>query len=274
MILTVIAAYPPIDSSNEIKAEDGAPAPFVFSKSDFDWHKIIRFAIEEVSRRLIGKSTEVPSRRAQANNLNGKKTEEIIQEALKIKGVDTNEKLNPNELLDRLNRINKGSGEDKTAEEAKYQLYLQGCTDEAPWIAIINDDQSEQRKIVEKFDKSINKNISVVGTFIRELKFDGLLVPESMAELKYFSDPVVSYAMLFQNTLHPSNKNRREAIESGKYKEILTTEDANEFFGSIYKSAIELEISAEESRILMENNARLFGSISDMALLVKDIDVS
>lgn len=78
--------------------------------------------------------------------------------------------------------------------------------------------------------------------------------------------------MLWQNTLHPSNKARREAIESGKYHEITTKEDAENYLKTSYRSLLELEISGEETKIIMQQKTVMSMNVSQMALLIKDID--
>lgn len=78
--------------------------------------------------------------------------------------------------------------------------------------------------------------------------------------------------MLWQNTLHPSNKARREAIESGKYYEISTKEDAENYLKASYRSLLELEISGEETKLIMQQKNVISMNVSEMALLIKDID--
>ena len=77
--------------------------------------------------------------------------------------------------------------------------------------------------------------------------------------------------MLFQNTLHPSNKCRREAIESNKYVEILTKSDAEKYLKDTYKNLLRLEIFLEETRILMLQNSTMYTNISETSLLIEDI---
>jgi hypothetical protein len=78
--------------------------------------------------------------------------------------------------------------------------------------------------------------------------------------------------MLWQNSLHPANKMRREAIESGRYCEIVTKEDADNFLKSSYRNLLELEITGEESRIIMLQKEVMSMNVSKMALLIKDVD--
>lgn len=77
--------------------------------------------------------------------------------------------------------------------------------------------------------------------------------------------------MLFQNMLHPSNKSRREAIESNQYAEIITKEDAEKYLKEIYRNMLNLEISGEESRIIMLQNTDMYKNIAETSLLIKDI---
>ena len=94
-----------------------------------------------------------------------------------------------------------------------------------------------------------------------------------MPDLDLLKSKVVSFAILFQNSLQPKNKMRREAIESGAYKEILTEEDANEYLRSQYRNLLELEVSGEETKIIMEQNTMLYENISEMTLYLQDIQV-
>ena len=87
----------------------------VIKKDEFDWMKIIRFIVEEGSRRLIAKATEVPSKRAQWNYFNGNQTSKIIEKAMSLKNLNPDHKMSLNDILNKLS----GGNSDDNSEEAK-----------------------------------------------------------------------------------------------------------------------------------------------------------
>jgi len=180
-------------------------AGYIDKSSGFDWPKFIRFTVEECTRRLIPKGSEVPSKRAQADFLNLKKTESIVKEGLEIKGIDPNEKLDKNQMLDRLNNLASEKPSD-SAEEAKLSAFIDDQVESMPWYDSLEKEGAEQCKSVKKFNSSIKKKMSYIRVFIDALGLENLPAPSSMNELSSFSNIVVTFAMLFQNTLHPSNK--------------------------------------------------------------------
>ena len=260
-----------IEESKEEGFQKDGEERTVFSKDNYDWNKIIRFTIEEASRRLIGKTADIPTRRNQANTLNNKVTESIVQKALDIKGIDPNEKLDKNQMLEKLNQL--AAPQTESEEDKKADEYIQDQVDSMPWVALLEDEKTDQGQLIEKFNKSIKKQIGFVNVFIKGLNHEDIPALSSMTDLDLLKSKVVSFAILFQNSLQPKNKMRREAIESGAYKEILTEEDANEYLRSQYRNLLELEVSGEETKIIMEQNTMLYENISEMTLYLQDIQV-
>ena len=260
-----------IEESKEEGFQKDGEERTVFNKDNYDWNKIIRFTIEEASRRLIGKTADIPTRRNQANTLNNKVTESIVQKALDIKGIDPNEKLDKNQMLEKLNQL--ATPQTESEEDKKADEYIQDQVDSMPWVALLEDEKTDQGQLIEKFNKSIKKQIGFVNVFIKGLNHEDIPALSSMTDLDLLKSKVVSFAILFQNSLQPKNKMRREAIESGAYKEILTEEDANEYLRSQYRNLLELEVSGEETKIIMEQNSMLYENISEMTLYLQDIQV-
>ena len=109
-----------------------------------------------------------------------------------------------------------------------------------------------------------NKGLSFFKDFITYTKLNIGKIPECTQNIIGLEDEVVLTATLLQNLIHPQNKHRRESIEAGKYKEILTREDTNDFFKSLYEGLIKIEVSSEESAIVMRCNMKLYSEIGDM----------
>lgn len=238
--------------------------------SNIDWQKIIRFMAEEGSRRLISKDAEVPSKKQQANYLNNKRTDEIVSKAMEIKDLSEDKKLTQAEVMELLSGGSKNEENKKEATEEAVRDLIDSEVDSEPWLEQLKNEESNACKSVKKFYMSINKSLSWIRVLIDVLKIDSLKIEKSFEELKLFKDPVIVYAMLLQNSLHPSNKARREAIEGGKYTEILTWKDAEAYLKSTYRNLLELEISGEETRIIMLQTADLTSNISEMSLIIKD----
>ena len=240
----------------------------VIKKDEFDWMKIIRFIIEEGSRRLIAKETETPSKRAQWEYFNGKRTASIIENAMLIKNLKEEQQLTLKEILEKLNGT---KSDDNSEETKKLEALIEDEVESQPWYDRIKDKESPTSVGIQRFNSSINKSLSFIKIFIISLSLDSIPIPENMNELNWFKDEIIWYAMLFQNTLHPSNKSRREAIESNQYVEILTKSDAEKYLKDTYRNLLHLEISGEESRILMLQNSVMYTNISETSLLIKDI---
>lgn len=246
----------------------GIEAGVIDKTEGYDWMKIIRFMVEEGSRRLIGKSAEVPTRKQQANMLNNKKTDDIVKEAMEIKGLCEEHQLSQQEIMAKLSAD--PAAEEGKDEDHKVQALIEDEVNEMPWVETLQDNEHINSKLISKFDKSINFKLSWLKVFIKFLEIPSISVPSELSELECFNDPLINFAILFQNCLHPSNKLRREAIENGQYAEILSKEDAKKYFKSIYKNLIELEIANEETRIVMIQTANFNANISDMTLLIRD----
>ena len=239
----------------------------LLDKSEFDWIKIFRFLIEEGSRRLITKETEVPSKKAQWDYFNGKSTTKIVEKAMEIKNLKEGIKMTMKEILEKLN----GEKADNAEEVKKIEALVDDEVESQPWYERMKEDNTPTVIGIQRFHKSINKSLSWIKVCISNLKLDAVPVPESMKDLTWFSEDIIPYAMLFQNMLHPSNKSRREAIESNQYSEIVTKEDAEKYLKDTYRNLLSLEISGEESRIIMLQNADMYANIADTSLLIKDI---
>jgi hypothetical protein len=245
-------------------------AGVIDKNSNIDWAKIIRFLAEEGSRRLISKQAEVPSKKQLANYLNDKKTDEIVDKAMKIKDLSADKKLTQAEVMELLTGGPKNEEGKKGAAEEEVKELVDAEVDSEPWLEQLKKKESNASKSIKKFYKSINKSLSWINVLINTLEIDSLKITNSFEELKLFKDPVIVYAMLLQNSLHPSNKARREAIEAGKYAEILNWKDAEEYLKSTYRNLLELEISGEETRIIMLQTSDLTSNISEMSLIIKD----
>mmetsp|Transcript_42754 Transcript_42754/g.50102 ORF Transcript_42754/g.50102 Transcript_42754/m.50102 type:complete len:428 (-) Transcript_42754:341-1624(-) len=240
----------------------------VIVKEDFDWPKIVRFLIEECSRRMIGKSVEPPTNIAQCNSLSGHRTTEIVAKAIEIKNLQLDQKLSIDEILEKLNGA---KDKDTSEEEKKVAALIEEEVESQPWYSHLQNPESSESKSFKLFETSVTKKLNWIRVFISFLSSDSLPVPEKMSDLDCFKDDIVAYAMLFQNTLHPSNKARREAIEGNSYAEILTKQDAEAYLKKTYQNLLGLEISGEESRLITLQNSSIYDNIAEMSLLIKDI---
>ena len=240
----------------------------VIKKDEFDWMKIIRFIIEEGSRRLISKTAEVPSKRAQWDYFNGNKTSKIIEKAMSLKNLNADHKMSLNDIL---NKLSGGNSDDNPEEAKKLEALIEEEVESQPWYDRIIDPESQASIGINSFYSSINKSNHWIKVFIIALKSDTVPLPESMKDLEWFKDEIIPFAMLYQNMLHPTARNRREAIESKRYVEIYTKEDAEKYLKEAYRGLICLEISGEESKILMKENEMMYTNISERSLFVKDI---
>ncbi len=81
----------------------------------------------------------------------------------------------------------------------------------------------------------------------------------------------VMFATIMQNTLHPKNSKRTDAIKDGKYVEIETVEQANEFIGSLIRHNLRNELKSAESAVM--NAMSSMQSMNDIKKIVESPDV-
>ncbi|CAI2379367.1 unnamed protein product [Moneuplotes crassus] len=238
--------------------------------SEYDWPKILRFLVEEENRRTALKGLETLTIREQSDFFNDGKTNEIVDKALEIKQLSEDAKLTQEEIKEM---VQKKPEEDKSISE-KDEAVKELIEDEIgskPWESQLQNPDHVHSKGVSKFYSSINRKFSWMKPFIHYLNCPELLVADSFSEYPIFEEPLVVLAMGFQNHMHITNKARREAIDKGTYKEILTKEDAEAYFTNVYKEALKLEISAEETRILLLLSYQYSSSIGEMSLIVSNL---
>ena len=228
----------------------------------------IRFLVEEKCRRLAQKEDDIPSKRTQSDYFNGNKTEKIVSKAMEIKNLSENQKFTVEEILEKLN------GEkqiDNSEELKKVEALVDDEVESQPWYNSLSNGDSKATQNLHSFNNSLGKSLNFIKVFILNLNSDAVPTPESMKDLDWFKEDIVWYAMLFQNSLHPANKMRREAIEANQYVEITDKEIAEKYLKDTYRSLLNLEISGEESRILTLQNSDMYSNISQTWLLIKDI---
>lgn len=71
------------------------------------------------------------------------------------------------------------------------------------------------------------------------------------------NQPVIMFATILQNALHPKNAQRVTAVAEGKYKELRTVQDADEFL-----SAHLHEILTNECRAIENEVQAMFASMA------------
>jgi len=85
------------------------------------------------------------------------------------------------------------------------------------------------------------------------------------------NDPVILFAILVQNAMHPKNSNRVDAIAKEEYVVIRTRADADNFLGGLLKkhlqnemSSIEGEVQAQFQSLASEEDVKLFLEAPDI----------
>lgn len=152
----------------------------LIDKTEYDWVKIFRFLIEEGSRRLITKETEVPSKKAQCDYFNGKTTTKIVEKAMEIKNLKEGEKLTMNEILEKLN----GEKADNSEETKKIEALVDDEVESQPWYARMQETDTPTVVGIKRFHNSINKSLRWIKVCIANLQIDSVPVPESMKDLE------------------------------------------------------------------------------------------
>ena len=238
-------------------------------KEKYNWPKIIRFLVEEGSRRLNSKDTETHSNLSQWDYFNGKVTTKIIEKAMKIIKHPNDRILTAKEILSKLN-----DEEGNNLEESKeIDGLIEDEVESQPWYDRLKDDKSPAVLAIHNFNNSINKSLYWIKVFLISIDSSSVPVPENMKELEWFEEDIVVYAMLFQNMLHPSSKNRRESIELGHYVEIVTKEDAEKYLKNRYRYMLKTLISSENSKRIMSQDVKYYKNVSDQTLFIKDLSV-
>ena len=76
--------------------------------------------------------------------------------------------------------------------------------------------------------------------------------------LEFFGgEQEILFAVLIQNTLHPKNSNRTEAIKAGKYVEIESLQQAQAFISNLVETNLTNELRSVESAIMNVMNDRM-----------------
>jgi hypothetical protein len=163
----------------------------VLDKSkDFDWMKIIRFLVEEHARRLLPKNHEIPTRRQQTNFYNDKTTSNIVDQAMKIKGLSADMVLSPEEIMHKLSG---GTEEEKKNLEAEDNIktLLDEEIGKQHWYKQLEDPTHKNSMHVSSFSKALSKHLLWVKVFIDQLNLDSMPVPTLVTELECFKEPVL-----------------------------------------------------------------------------------
>lgn len=90
--------------------------------------------------------------------------------------------------------------------------------------------------------------------------------------LEFFNgEKEILFAVLVQNLLHPKNSQRTDAIKDGKYVEIETVEQAQNFLSSLLRTHLTNKLRAAESSVLSALTS--MQASADIEKLVKSPDV-
>lgn len=69
------------------------------------------------------------------------------------------------------------------------------------------------------------------------------------------NDRVIELALILQNTAHPKNHHRTEAIKNKEYIELLTHGVASEYMSNLLQSNLTIQVLAVETEILAKLQA-------------------
>lgn len=91
------------------------------------------------------------------------------------------------------------------------------------------------------------KRNSTILTLANLMKFSDTEITE-YSELPLINgNREILLAILFQNMMHPKNHQRREAVASKQYVEILTESDATNYLSTMLSNNLKNEFSGKES---------------------------
>jgi hypothetical protein len=103
---------------------------------------------------------------------------------------------------------------------------------------------SNANKIVEQCASQFNKFQSpFINTVRQMLKTQDMLNAKSLLS----GEQDVVFAVMLQNCLQPKNSNRTDAIKSGAYKELRTSEEALAFINSLISQHFKNDLLSVET---------------------------
>ena len=100
-------------------------------------------------------------------------------------------------MLEKLNQLSEPQAE-SSEEEKKIAEFIQDQINNMPWNQLLDYESTDQSKLIDKFKKSINKQIVFVSVFIKALDCEEVPVLSNMSDMKHFKSKVVHLLCYFR----------------------------------------------------------------------------
>lgn len=137
-------------------------------------------------------------------------------------------------------------------EKVNYQKIVDSKVAQKPWLDQLNSDKSTAEKLISSaknnFDKRQKTLLSMFSALQNAEKEYNSIIELPMID----NDPVVLFAIIVQNAMHPKNSQRVDAVAQDNYVEIRTRACADKFLGDLLKKHLTNELSGVESEVVAQ----------------------
>ncbi|CDW75354.1 UNKNOWN [Stylonychia lemnae] len=245
---------------------------------------IFRFAFEEHSRRCIRSDAEILTKNTILKALFPDYAT-YVDEIMKVKEIEIQNEFKKDDkqgassdqfseytsqanffkALDQANLKTISNEEESNEEEKKEDSKISGgeekkqdekvdlikAADDAvaklPWQNALKIDGSDSLKLVSSSQKYFNKKQQDLIILANLLKVGDLKGFGDLPQIN--NDNEVMLSLFLQNAMNPKNHHRRESIQNKNYREILNTQDSQNYLRNILLSQLRNEFAGRESAI-------------------------
>ena len=118
-----------------------------------------------------------------------------------------------------------------------------------PWRKILAEEKNSLQELIEAGIKQFRGRLKVILFIANELKISDTHITESINLPLIDGDKELFAAIILQNLQHPKNHHRREAVVAKQYKEIRTSEQAQEFLSKLVAGHLKNEMAGRETQL-------------------------
>lgn len=119
-----------------------------------------------------------------------------------------------------------------------------------PWRKLLDEEKSGLSTMVKLGPHAFTGKLKVLVDIANELKLsDATDITDFMSLPLISGNRELMAAILLQNVMQPKNAQRREAITSKSYNELMTPAQAESYFADMLASNLKLELAGRESTI-------------------------
>ena len=136
---------------------------------------------------------------------------------------------------------------EEAGENINYEALSKKIVSEKPWRKLLNDPKTYSSMMISAALTNPRTNKSAQSALLQMYKT--LTGEDKSIEDILGGDHTLILAILLQNSLHPKNSHRVDAIKAGKYVEIRNVEEAEAFLSELLEDKVLKEFLSVESEV-------------------------